>query len=271
MKIHHLNCGTMHPIGAPCGLVCHVLLLETPGGLVLVDSGLGLLDAAQPRRRFGSARAFVRPVFDPQEAAVTQIKCMGFDPYDVRHILLTHFDADHVGGLADFPWASVHLTSAEAFAAQHPQTFVERGRYLPATREHSPHLVEHSPRQSESWHGFAAATPLSEVADGIVLVSLPGHTRGHAAYAIDAGDRWIFHVGDAFYHHGQIDGQGGAPLSLMLMERMIAHDWKRVQDNHAHLSELYAANQYEVSIINAHDPALLHAHTAATSVSGLWT
>ncbi|WP_229262247.1 MBL fold metallo-hydrolase [Duganella guangzhouensis] len=157
MKIHHLNCGTMHPLGAPCGLVCHVLLIETRSGLVLVDSGLGLLDVSQPGRRFGPSRAFVRPVFSPEEAAIVQIERMGFDPRDVRHILLTHFDADHVGGLADFPWAQVHLTSAEAFAARHPKTLVERGRYLPAAREHGPLLVEHTPQQSN--HGAASRRP----------------------------------------------------------------------------------------------------------------
>ncbi|MBV6751807.1 MBL fold metallo-hydrolase [Pseudomonas chlororaphis] len=257
MKIHHLNCGTMHPFGAPCGLVCHVLLVETPNALVLVDSGLGLLDASQPGRRFGPSRFLVRPLFDPKEAAITQVTQLGFDPRDVRHILLTHFDADHVGGLADFPWASVHLTAMEAFAACHPQTLVERSRYLPAGREHGPQLVEHTPGQSESWRGFAAAKPLLEVAEGIVLVSLPGHTRGHAAYAIDAGDRWILHAGDAFYHHGQIDGQGGAPRSLTLMERLIAHDWPRVKANHQRLSELHAAGSPDLCIVNAHDPVLL--------------
>ena len=247
----------MHPIGAPDGLVCHVMLLETAGGLVLVDSGLGLRDVSQPARRFGPSRAFVRPAFDAQEAAIVQVQRLGFDPHDVRHILLTHFDADHVGGLADFPWASVHLTSAEAFACCHPKTLVERGRYRPATHEHGPRLVEHTPRESESWRGFAAATPLSQVADGIVLVSLPGHTRGHAAYAIDAGDRWVLHAGDAFYHHGQIDGHGGAPLSLRLMERLIAHDWARVQANHARLSALVAAGSPDLCIVNAHDPTML--------------
>lgn len=42
MRVHHLNCGTMHPRFVPDGLVCHVLLLETAAGLVLVDSGLRL-------------------------------------------------------------------------------------------------------------------------------------------------------------------------------------------------------------------------------------
>lgn len=162
-----------------------------------------------------------------------------------------------MGGLADFPWAQVHLTSAEAFAARHPKTLVERGRYRPAAREHGPLLVEHTPQESESWRGFAAAKPLTEVADGIVLVSLPGHTRGHAAYAVDAGDRRILHVGDAFYHHGQIDGRGGAPSSLRLMERLIAHDWRRVQANHARLAELYTQGSSEMRIVNAHDPVLL--------------
>ena len=37
MKVHHLNCGTMNMPTAP--MVCHVLLIETDNGLVLVDSG----------------------------------------------------------------------------------------------------------------------------------------------------------------------------------------------------------------------------------------
>jgi len=48
MKIHHLNCGTMRPVKTPEGLVCHVLLVETDNGLVLVDTGPGLRDAAEP-------------------------------------------------------------------------------------------------------------------------------------------------------------------------------------------------------------------------------
>lgn len=51
MKVHHLNCGTMRVPTAP--VVCHVLLIETGNGLVLVDSGYGLDDIADPARRLG--------------------------------------------------------------------------------------------------------------------------------------------------------------------------------------------------------------------------
>ena len=62
MKVHHLNCGSMRFPTAP--LVCHVLLLEAAGGLVLVDAGFGLSDIADPASRIGWFRRVIRPVFD---------------------------------------------------------------------------------------------------------------------------------------------------------------------------------------------------------------
>ncbi|MEV0339035.1 MBL fold metallo-hydrolase [Nocardia sp. NPDC050713] len=257
MKVHHLNCGTMRPPRTPGGLVCHVLLLETDTGLVLVDSGLGLRDAADPAPRFGPARFYVRPAFDESEAAVRQVERLGYDPRDVRDIVLTHFDADHTGGLADFPWANVHLTSDEAVAALHPRGPIERNRYLPTQRDHKPILVRHTP-DGEAWHGFSAAQELSDIAPGLVMIALPGHTRGHAAIAIDTGERWILHAGDAFYHHGQVDGTGHVPHALTAMEQFIAHDRPRVRANHERLAELWASTESELLLVNAHDPWLLH-------------
>ncbi|MGY0541514.1 MBL fold metallo-hydrolase [Nocardioides sp. YJ-D4] len=257
MKVHHLNCGTMRPWGAPDGLVCHVLLIETDTDLVLVDAGLGLADAADPGKRFGEARFFVRPAFDPAEAAINQLPALGFDPQDVRHVVLTHFDADHTGGLADFPWAKVHLTSAENQAALNPRGAVERGRYLPSHRSHGPRIVEHTPARGEAWRGFPGAQELTDIARGIVLINLPGHSRGHAAVAVDAGDRWILHVGDSFYHLGQIDGTGHAPRSLSAMERLIAADRSQVRGNHRRLTELWQAGEPDLMLVNAHDPTLL--------------
>ncbi|MDQ1040476.1 glyoxylase-like metal-dependent hydrolase (beta-lactamase superfamily II) [Streptomyces sp. V3I8] len=262
MKVHHLNCGTMRPWGAPEGLVCHVLLVETATGLALVDSGVGLLDRAAPGRRFGPARHLVRPVFEEAETAVRQVERLGLDPADVRHIVLTHFDADHAGGLADFPRARVHLTDAEATAALAPGTRTEKGRYRPAQRAHGPELVRHPAGAGESWRGFPAATELTGIAPGVVLIGLPGHTRGHAAVAVDAGDHWVLHAGDAFYHRGQIDGTTRPPRSLLAMERAVAHDRRAVRANHERLAELWRAGADDLLLVNAHDPGLLAAARA---------
>jgi len=257
MRVHHLNCGTMRPPLAPA-LVAHVLLIETDGaGLVLVDTGFGLHDIDDPGTRLGPSRHLIRPVLDEAETAVRQVEALGFAPSDVRNIVLTHADVDHIGGIADFPDARVHVTVGEARAAQTPQTRLERSRYSAAQLSHRPHLVEHSPVAGEAWHGFSAARELTDIAPGIVLVGLPGHTRGHAAVGVDAGDRWILHAGDAFYDHRQLSGTDRVPPALLLTERVCAHDWSLVQRNHERLAELWRAADPALLLVNAHDPALL--------------
>ena len=76
MKVHHLNCGTMAAPGA--AIVCHVLLVETDNGLVLVDSGFGLKDCADPTR-IGPSRHLLRPTFDADETADGQHIDLGWD------------------------------------------------------------------------------------------------------------------------------------------------------------------------------------------------
>lgn len=261
MKVHHINCGSMDSPGTP--IICHVLLVETGNGLVLVDSGYGLKDCADPKR-IGPARHLLRPRFDPDETAARQIERLGFHRDDVRHIVTTHFDTDHIGGIADFPDAQIHVTAAEAFGAMKAPTRGERLRFRSAQWAHGPKLVEHDP-DGETWRGFAAAKELDGISPGIVLVSLPGHTRGHACVAVDAGHRWVLHCGDAFYYQGTIDGHTRVPLSLKLAETLVAFDRKRVYDNHRRLTELYARNEPDLFIVSAHDPTVLAAAIASSA------
>lgn len=123
-----------------------------------------------------------------------------------------------------------------------------------------------------------------------MLVSLPGHTRGHAAVAVNAGsiggpsdsggsgggshsdsgdgagsgDRWILHAGDAFYHHGTLDGRTKVPAILRTFETLVAYDLPKVRDNHARLVELHRRGEPDLLIVSAHDGSLLEsARTSA--------
>lgn len=100
MRVHHINCGTMASPGAP--IVCHVMVIETDNGLVLVDSGFGLQDCADPAR-IGPSRRLLRPKLDVEETAAHQVEKLGFRRDDVRHIVTTHFDIDHIGGSPTSP------------------------------------------------------------------------------------------------------------------------------------------------------------------------
>ena len=253
MKVHHLNCGTLNiPMGA---LVCHVLLVEADNGLILVDTGFGTHDCANPSRRLGPARHFMRPALDHQETAVAHVEHLGFRREDVRHIVITHFDMDHIGGIADFPQAQIHVTAAEALGAMRPPSRREKIRFRRPQWAHEPKIVEHNPA-GEHWRGFAAAKELREISPGIVLVAMPGHTRGHACVAVDAGQRWVLHCGDAFYHQGTIDGRARVPRIIKVQETLIAFDRKMVRNNHARLAELYQRGDEDLVIVCSHDPAL---------------
>ena len=260
MKVHHLNCGTMNMPTAP--MVCHVLLIETDNGLVLVDSGFGTDDCAAPKRA-GPSRHMLRATLSLEETVSHQLDQLGYARDDVRHIVITHLDVDHAGGLSDFPAAQVHITSAEALGAIRAPSRRERIRYRSAQWAHGPNIVEHDPR-GEKWRGFAAAKELAEISPGIALVSLPGHTRGHACVAVDAGHRWVLHAGDAFYYSGTIDGRTPVPRALTTMESLFAFDRKAVLDNHARLAELYQRRDPDLLIVCAHDPTLLE-HARATA------
>jgi len=252
VRVHHLDAGTMHPPGPD--VVCHVLLVEGDDGLLLVDTGFGLADVAAPARRLGPMRYLLRPALDPEQTAARQVERLGLRREDVRDVVLTHLDLDHAGGLADFPHARVHTTRAEVDAAMRSPGRRERSRYRPLQWAHGPHLVEHPP-EGEAWRGFPAAR---EVVPGVLLVPLPGHTRGHAAVAVDAGDHWVLHAGDAFYHHGTLDGTR-VPAVLRVMETAIADDRAQVHANHARLADLAREAPDDLLVVCAHDPALLDA------------
>ncbi len=171
VKVHHLNCGTMYPFG--CGeMVCHVLLVETDNGLVLIDTGFGSKDCGDPRGGWDRRGISSAQCSNPTEAAVNQVEQLGFRRDDVRHIVITHFDGDHIGGISDFPEAQIHVTAAEAFGALQAPTRGEKFRFRAVQWAHGPKIVEHTP-DGEKWRGFAAAKELVEVSPGIVMISLP--------------------------------------------------------------------------------------------------
>ncbi len=266
MRIHHLDCATLCPFGRclvngegglfEAGrLVCHCLLIETDSdGLVLVDTGLGLADVANPHEQLGSAFTWVtRPVADPGQTALRTIERMGFRREDVRHIVLTHADLDHAGGLPDFPGARVHLMQAERDALLARSTVAERGRYRPQHFAHGP-LFETYSTTGEPWFGFGAVRQLVGLPPEILLVPLAGHTRGHCAVAVQEGPRFWLHAGDGYFSRHTVDPSAPRARGMDLFERLAAIDAARVEANHERLRALHAAHGDQVRIFCAHDP-----------------
>ncbi|MFD0352065.1 MBL fold metallo-hydrolase [Kitasatospora aburaviensis] len=187
-------------------LSAHCLLVESPAGLILVDTAFGTEDVADPGRLGRQFLTVVRPRLHLARTALHQIRALGYDPQDVRHIVLTHLDLDHAGGISDFPHARIHVLAEELRAARARSTRAERDRYRPGQWAHGPHWVEH-PRDSatENWYGLQGIPILPRDIPDLLLVPLPGHSRGHCGLAVRDADRWLLHCGDAYFSHTDVD------------------------------------------------------------------
>jgi glyoxylase-like metal-dependent hydrolase (beta-lactamase superfamily II) len=280
MRVHHLDCCTMCPRGRSAlngegrlseraRMVSHCLLVETDAhGLLLVDTGIGVEDVRDTRRLgpvFG--RAMSVDATQTQMPALPQVEALGYRREDVRHILLTHIDFDHAGGLPDFPGAKVHVHAREKEAALALATFNAKTRYRSPQYAHGPDWETYD-ALGEPWKGVPAVRQLAGLPPEILALPTPGHSRGHSAIAVDTGRGWLVHAGDAYFHRSERErgDTSGMPWGLRLVERFIALDYKAVRRTHAVLAEL--ARREGVTVFSAHDAVEYERLRAASAPMG---
>lgn len=275
MKVHHLNCGTVRPPSERLanghgsylrrGLnVCHCLLVETDkSGLVLIDSGFGLSDIRQPKRLGIEYNWILKADLLEEETAIRQIEKLGFSASDVRHVVLTHLDPDHRGGLEDFPNAVAHVSGAELHAARNPLTLLEKRRYQGEWIDRPKWATYET--AGDNWHGFTAVRELDGLPPEILLIPLDGHTPGHSGIAIDTGategPRWLLHAGDSFVCHSEIEYPPTAPLGVRMSNWVLQSNQSSRLRNVSRLAAL--ATDPAVEIFSAHEEAGLTKHLSA--------
>ncbi|MEH3085108.1 MAG: MBL fold metallo-hydrolase [Xylophilus ampelinus] len=267
MRIHHINCICACPLGGrlmdgrtPSALqrgelCCHCLVVETGAGLALVDTGYGLRDVADPRGRLsGFFLRLMRPDLRAEMTALRQIERLGFRASDVRHIVLTHLDFDHAGGIDDFPRATVHMLRQERDAAAAQRTWLDRQRFRPQQWSYPRNWRVYDPGAGEDWHGFGCVRDLEGLPPEILLVPLRGHTLGHAGVAVRGGDgRWRLQAGDAYFHHRELDPAPYCTPGLRAYQWMMEKDRRARLDNQRRLRALRQAHPADIEIFCGHD------------------
>ena len=265
MRVHHLNCVTACPLGGYLmdglsedklrgRLSSHCLLLETAESLVLIDTGYGLRDVHEPRSRLAQTfLALVRPELREEMTAVRQIEALGFSARDVRHIVLSHLDFDHAGGLDDFPEATVHMLSDEITSATAQRTILDRMRYRPEQWSTRDRWRGYSALSGDRWFGFEVVQDLGLGPD-VLMVPLIGHTLGHAGVAVRSGTGWLLYAADAYFYHAEMDTEHPhCTPGLRAYQTMMEKDRRCRLLNQERLRALRRDFGSEVSIFSAHD------------------
>lgn len=280
MRVHHLNCISACPLGGALmdgvskdslrgRLASHCLLLETDTSLVLIDTGYGLRDVRDPRSRIARPfLAMLKPELREEMTAIRQIERLGLDPRDVRHIVLSHLDFDHAGGLDDFPHATVHLMAQEATSASRRTTILDRMRYRPQQWGTRANWQVHDVDAGEPWFGFAKVRALEGIEPDVLMVPLIGHTLGHAGVAVRQRDAWLLYAADAYFYHREMDTvQPYCTPGLAAYQTMMEKDRGQRLLSQRRLRELKRAYGAQITVFCAHDVSELERMRAAVDRS----
>jgi glyoxylase-like metal-dependent hydrolase (beta-lactamase superfamily II) len=206
----------------PLALRC--LLVEAPGALVLVDTGIGNKTDARFRDIYG-----VENDGDPTRLE-DGIRAAGFAPDDVEIVVLTHLHFDHAGGgtvrrddgsvAPAFPGAAYVVQEEElAFAGIRNERI--RASYLPENFE--------PVSRAGLWKTVRGET---ELVDGVRLLPTPGHTPHHQSVLVTSeGERACF-LADVCPTTAHIPlpwimGYDLEPLVTLESKRSL---WKRARD-----------------------------------------
>lgn len=144
---------------------------------------------------------WITPVTHSRKQGVAeQLVEQGISPAQIRGIFISHFHADHLGGLRDFPEAKF-ICSRQAFESvrQLGNWAGIRHAFLPALMPED--FVQRATLLNEE-EGADEALPGSPFPKGVdlfgegslIAISLPGHAVGHMGLLVD---RRLFLIGDA--------------------------------------------------------------------------
>ena len=195
---------------------CQCWLIETNSRLVLVDTGLG----NHPQKTAAySLQKFAMGLESEAQGVGDQILDLGHNIEDVTDIVLTHMDFDHVGDLASFPKAKVHLQLREWEMLAQCHSVMDRARFNSKLWDHEVdwNFIETA---GENWLGFENVRPLSDLIQDVLLVPLYGHTLGHQGVAVPS-EKALF-CGDAFMHSSQIEKKAGEEALILKAYNQVA-------------------------------------------------
>jgi len=182
------------------------VLLQRDGGNVLVDTGF-MRDEHGP----GFSGKFGVPTWI---SPLRLLAAMNLRPDDISDIVITHAHFDHMGSIAEFPKAHIHIQKRELLSCYELFALPKRFSHLTAIVD--PDTMRAALGASIEHRVTLIDGDKDDVLPGIHVRLGGGHTFGHQIVIVEtaAGRRVI--SGDCIYSRSQITGRGGDGIYVPL-------------------------------------------------------
>lgn len=195
--------------------------------------------------------SLITPIrFENDLSAAQQIKKLGYHSNEIKHIILSHFHPDHIGGLKDFKQAQFYCSKKAYFQLKKLSFFKSIKEIffkdlLPFDFDERMHEIEAKlcrlPFKTFS-EGFDVFGDQS-----IIAVNLPGHARGQIGIFLKTASQMILLAADACW---QTDNYMNLEYPHPLARSAI-HDYSDFLSTLRKLQEL-KKDHPEVEIIPSH-------------------
>jgi glyoxylase-like metal-dependent hydrolase (beta-lactamase superfamily II) len=86
----------------------------------------------------------------------------------------------------------------------------------------------------------------------ILLISLPGHTKGHAGIAVRTASGWLVHAGDAYYDRRQMDAHPTMTTGMRVFQWMAHGDHREARRTEGRLRTTTVGDP-TIQVLCAHD------------------
>jgi len=231
-------------------------LFEHPTrGPILFDTGYSLRFFDETQRFPNRLYAWATPVhLSEEETAVRTLARRGIGARDVQYLILSHFHADHIGAVRDFP-KTKYIYSGSCFEAVHRRRGLRAvlagflaGLLPPDFTERSLHVEAMQMRRLPPECG-----PFEQGIDlfgdqSVMAVALPGHTVGQiGVFVRTAVGTEYFLIADACWH-SRAFRERILPSSVARFVTASWRDYKRTLDQ---VHQLHCSNP-TIRIIPSH-------------------
>lgn len=219
-------------------------LAPLQNGYLLFDSGYGA-DVGHIMQSWPAwlYKTLIPVTIPPNQTAAMQLSALGISKDDIKYIFISHFHADHIGGLRDFPKARF-ICSQEGYQAlkklskfrQVCKGFVSE--FLPDDFEQRVIFVDTNNAQKLN---NLTVSPLADLPN-MYAIELPGHAKGQLGLWLKNEN--ILLAADAAWRHTNLK-PGAEPSSIALL---------LCEDKIRYLQTLSALTKWaEVQILFTHE------------------